>query len=98
MEHVITKKNFLYLILSAISTNGFSANVSNLIDEYGKRRVMEIIRSQSNGWVAVDLDGSLDYRLGNQSPEYITFRSINADLARLGINPGQLKTLIEKYI
>ncbi|SRR5712692_7613927 len=73
------------------------ADCEALVAKYGKLEVASVAHSGSDGIITVEVNGHLIEKVGSQDPEFITPRSICADLEKSGIALERVPDLIHKH-
>jgi len=72
------------------------ADCEALVAKYGKLEVASVAHSGSDGIITVEVNGHLIEKVGGQDPEFITPRSICADLEKSGIALERVPDLIHE--
>ncbi len=84
------KKLFILFVACFISSNIFAATVDELIKTHGKTKIVDFILSERYGSLTIEYDGELEEYGGAPSDDYITAKSVQADLEHMGMSVDDL--------
>lgn len=88
----------LTIITLFFTTPAIAITTNDILKKYGQRTVQSFIRSNSDGFVTIEYGGRFYSKLGSQSKEYITVKSVDCDFKRLGLSVQQADRMILEYI